>query len=139
MKYFKAGDGQVYGYEPGDQDDLIDQAVKAGWADVSGSWPPPLAPAERLAAELSAFENALEAHLDAVAKAHRYNDRITFALRAGYAGPYQAEGAAYARWMDECNVLAFAVLQDVRSGKKELPELDDFIGALPPFVLPDAA
>ena len=82
------------------------------------------------------YESALDSYLDAVASAHRYNDRFTFALRAGYSGPYQSEGAAFALWMDTCNVQAFALLGDVLSGEAELPTVDDFIAALPEFVLP---
>jgi hypothetical protein len=41
MNYFKnPSDGQVYGYDPATQQDLIDQAIANGWEDVTGSWPP---------------------------------------------------------------------------------------------------
>lgn len=42
MRYFKNLDNQqVYGYDPQDQGVLIDAALKAGWEEVTGSWPPP--------------------------------------------------------------------------------------------------
>lgn len=84
---------------------------------------------------IAKYESALDAHLDAVAVAYRYKDRFTFALRAGYPGPYHDEGAAFAAWMDTCNVQAFALLQSVQSGAAALPTIEDFIAALPEFVL----
>lgn len=82
------------------------------------------------------YESALDAHMDSVAKMHRYDNRFTFALRAGYAGPYHAEGAAFAVWMDQCNVKAFGLLNDVLDGKAAMPSIEDFIAGLPAFVLP---
>lgn len=43
-EYFKAPDNQVYGYDTETQQDLIQQAISAGWQNVTGSWPPPPAP-----------------------------------------------------------------------------------------------
>lgn len=88
------------------------------------------------AALIKTYEGALDVHLDSVAHAHRYTDRFTFALRAGYPGPYQAEGVSFAQWMDACNVQAFALLQRVLSGQETLPSLEAFISGLPVFVLP---
>ena len=93
-------------------------------------------PAKTQAQIIAEYESALDAHLDSVAKLHRYNDRFSFALRAGFAGPYQAEGIAFATWMDTCNVQAFALLQEVLEGKAELPTVEDFIAMLPVFSLP---
>jgi hypothetical protein len=45
MKYFRnPDDQQVYGYDPQDQQFLIDEAISQGWLDISGSWPPPPEP-----------------------------------------------------------------------------------------------
>ncbi len=38
------------------------------------------------------FDAALTAHLDATAQAKRYDNRITCMVRAGFPGPFQAEG-----------------------------------------------
>lgn len=92
--------------------------------------------AQEQAALTKRYEGALDAHLDSVAHAHRYTDRFTFSLRAGYPGPYQTEAVAYAQWMDACNVQAFALLQRVLSGQETLPSLEAFISGLPVFVLP---
>jgi hypothetical protein len=41
MKYYSnPSDKQVYGYDPENQQDLIDAAIAAGWTNVTTSWPP---------------------------------------------------------------------------------------------------
>lgn len=86
---------------------------------------------------LQRYETALDGMLDKVAREHRYNDRFTFALRAGYAGPYQAEGIAFAAWMDGCNTQAYALMEQVAAGTAQAPEpVDAFLAIFPPFVKP---
>ena len=85
---------------------------------------------------IAMYEGALDGHLDAIAQQYRYRDRVTFALRAGYPGPYQVEGAAFGAWMDACNQQAYALLASVQRGDVEMPTIDEFIASLPEFVLP---
>lgn len=41
MKYFRnPANNQVYGYDPVDQQNLIDAAIDNGWTDITGNWPP---------------------------------------------------------------------------------------------------
>ena len=94
--------------------------------------PPPPTQAEIVAQ----YESALDAHIDSVAHQYRYQDRFSFATRAGYVGPYQSEAIAFAQWMDSCNVQAFALLESVIAGEIEMPSIEAFIGSLPEFVLP---
>lgn len=82
------------------------------------------------------YERELDQHLDAAAQSRRYNDRFTFALRAGYPGPYHAEAVAFATWMDACNTQAYQLLHDVQAGTATLPTVEAFIAALPALVLP---
>ena len=85
-----------------------------------------------------AFEAALDRHLDATAQARRYDNRITCALRAGYPGPFQPEGQAFALWMDACNLAAYTLLAEVQAGTRPLPEnAQALIEALPPMVWPE--
>lgn len=127
--------------------DIVPPAVSAGQrARFDGSnWvieaipepeptPEPNAPSQE--ETIASYEAALDAHLDAVAQFHRYRDRITFALRAGYPGPWQAEGIAFGTWMDTCNQQALSLLNDVIAGTATLPTIADFITALPPFEKP---
>jgi hypothetical protein len=82
------------------------------------------------------FDAALTTHLDSTAQARRYDNRITCAVRAGYPGPFQAEGQAFASWMDACNWQAYQVLAGVQSGSLTLPTVDEFIADLPEMVWP---
>ena len=84
------------------------------------------------------FDAALTRHLDATAQARRYDSRITCTLRAGYPGPFQAEGQAFALWMDACNLAAYTLLAEVQAGTRPLPEnTQALIEALPPMVWPE--
>ena len=76
--------------------------------------PPPLTPAD--------IESAMDQLFEQTAKAKRYDSRATCALRAGYPGPYQAEGLAFATWMDAQNAKAYALLAQVKAGKMPMPE-----------------
>ena len=80
------------------------------------------------------YEGALDAHLDAAAKAHRYDNRFTFALRAGYPGPYHDEAVAFAAWMDACNSQSYALMASVLAGTAQQPTIDAFIAGLPEFI-----
>lgn len=80
---------------------------------------------------LSEFITAMEAHYDAVAQAKKYDSRLTCALRAGYAGPFQVEGQMFAVWMDECNALAYSVLAEVQAGSRAQPTVSEFLTMLP--------
>lgn len=93
-------------------------------------------PAPTQAQVIAQYEAALDEHLDSVARQYRYDNRFTFALRAGYPGPYHDEAVAFAGWMDSCNVQAFAMLGQVIGGEASMPSIEDFIGGLPAFVLP---
>lgn len=93
--------------------------------------------AQEMQRRVSQYETALDAHLDATAREKRYTDRFTCALRAGYPGPWQAEGAAFADWMDRCNMYAYTLMQDVLAGTRPPPaSTEAFIAELPDMVWP---
>jgi len=95
---------------------------------------PQFAEAESQSQIIARYEAALDEHLDAVARASSYDNRFTFALRAGFAGPYHAEGTAFAQWMDACNQHAFDFLGEVLSGDERIPDsVEAFIAMLPKF------
>lgn len=85
--------------------------------------------------QIAQYESALDEHLDSVARLHRYDTRFTFALRAGFPGPYHDEAVAFATWMDACNVQAFTLLSEVQAGTATMPTIEVFIASLPGFVL----
>lgn len=107
--------------------------VQVGWEkQPDGSFAPHVPTTAEIVAQ---YERALDAHLDSVAKQYRYDNRFTFALRAGYPGPYHDEAVAFAAWMDTCNVQAFTLLSEVQAGNATMPTIEGFIAGLPVFVL----
>lgn len=118
--------------------DVLPGLVDGEGADIGDLWdgqsftkPTPHAPT------VADFEAALDAHLDAKAHERRYTDRFTCALRAGYTGPFQAEGIAFAQWMDNCNAYAYQLLSDVQAGNRQPPaSIAAFIEELPDLVWP---
>lgn len=86
---------------------------------------------------LAKFDTALTNHLDAVAQARQYDNRITCMVRTGFPGPYQAEAVAFATWCDGCNASAYQLMQLVQQGKAPIPpSVEVFIASLPVMVWP---
>jgi len=80
------------------------------------------------------FIAAMDANFDATAQQKGYDNRITCALRAGYSGPFQAEGIAFAQWMDASYAAAYAILAEVQAGGREPPAtVDELLQELPQF------
>jgi len=86
------------------------------------------AKAEQIAADYTA---RLEALYDAKAQERRYDNRFTCALRAGYVGPFQADGVAFAQWMDASNAHGYTVMAAVQAGTRPLPTWEELQAELP--------
>lgn len=80
---------------------------------------------------IAGYVTAMEAHYDAVAKAKGYDNRYTCALRAGYSGPFQTEGQAFAQWMDACNAYAYQELAKINGNGRAVPTIPGFLSELP--------
>lgn len=93
--------------------------------------------AESFTQAVTAFDTALTDHLDNTAKSKRYDNRITCMVRAGFAGPFQAEAIVFASWADTCNILAYQMLAQVQAGTQPMPASPQaFIATLPEIVWP---
>ena len=104
-------------------------------AEVEATYVPP--PPPSLEEQIAVFDAALVAYLDATARERRYDNRVTCAIRAGYPGPFQAEGIAFASWMDQCNALAYQLLAEVVAGTRPLPSSPQaLIDLMPAMVWP---
>ena len=104
-------------------------------AEVEATYVPPAPPS--IEEQIAVFDAALVAHLDATARERRYDNRVTCGLRAGYPGPFQAEGMAFAGWMDQCNALAYQLLAEVVAGTRPLPSSPQaLIDLMPAMVWP---
>ena len=82
------------------------------------------------------YDDALMSHFNEVAAQRHYDSYLTAALRAGYVGPFQAEGIAFGSWMDSCNAQGYALIAAVQAGTKPLPTIPDFIAGLPAMAWP---
>lgn len=102
------------------QFDVIGDATVGEWIA-----PPPPLPTQ------AEYVAAAEALYDSVAQAKNYDDRYTCALRAGYPGPFQTEGQAFAVWMDSANAFAYQLMAEVLQGLRPQPTLEEFIALLP--------
>ena len=77
---------------------------------------------------------AMEALFDSVAQSKNYDNRFTCTLRAGYPGPFQAEGIAFATWMDNQNAIAYTLLEEVQNGTREMPlTIEEALSLLTPI------
>ncbi len=86
---------------------------------------------------LSEFQRAHDAHLAAPAIARGFRDFDTFALRAGYPGPHQADAIVYAQWLDACDIFGKQLMADVIAGTVAAPSTtDDYLALLPVLVFP---
>lgn len=92
--------------------------------------------ARSLAALESSLIQTLNDHLDAVAGERRYDDRFTCSLRAGFTGPFQAEGVAFAAWMDQCNLVGYTIMAEVKAALRPVPTPAELIAAMPVIVWP---
>lgn len=78
------------------------------------------------------FQNAHDAFINAPAIARRYRDFSTFAMRAGFPGPYHDEAVVYATWMDTCNQLGYQILGEVQAGTRSIPTtIEEYLNLLP--------
>jgi len=116
--------------------EVPDDAVSGWlWDGVTATAPP--VPQPTMDQIVAAFDTALTDHLDSTAKQKRYDNRITCMVRAGFAGPFQAEGQAFATWCDNCNIMAYQMLAAVQAGTAPMPESPQvFIATLPAMVWP---
>lgn len=87
--------------------------------------------------KIAQFVQAMEGHYDAVAQVKKYDNRLTCTLRAGYAGPFQSDGIAFAQWMDSINVYGYQVMAEALAGTRPMPTVEAFIAELPPMVWPE--
>jgi len=84
------------------------------------------------------YVDAMTVLFDTTAQQRRYDNHVTCALRAGYPGPFQAEGMAFAQWMDNCNAKGYSILEQVTAGTLEQPTVSEYLAMLPTLEWPPA-
>lgn len=108
----------------------------------SGAWvlvAPPEPAQEEIIAD---YEAALDSFLDSVALTYRYGvnwqipPRYSLVVRTGFPNDDQQLAVAFGAWMDICNRIAKAKLNEVLAGHAVMPTKEEFIEMLPPFEAP---
>lgn len=77
--------------------------------------------------------NAVQAHLDSVAKAKGYDNILSAVTYAGDAivPQFDIEGQSYKTWRSQVWAFCYAYLADVQEGTKEVPTASELIALLP--------
>lgn len=95
--------------------------------------------AEAAAATLRAFEDALQAHVDATARERTFRDGVTLASYVASTNPqWAAEAQAFVAWRDAVWAYAYGELAKVQGGLREQPTVEDFLTELPAIDWPGA-
>ena len=81
---------------------------------------------------LDDYKQAIQAHIDAVARANDYDNGVSL---AGYKGSaveaYAADAEAFTTWRDPLWLTVFGILADVQSGAIPQPTIPELIAMLP--------
>lgn len=113
-----------------------DYAAFLEWESAGGQADQP--PGPTLDQRQAALLSAVDAHLNAAARARRYDSIINAALRAALpASPFHAEGVAFGTWMDAVYAKCYQVLAQVQAGEIAEPDEAQLIAMLPPLQLPE--
>lgn len=88
--------------------------------------------------KIKAAESAVQAMLDAGAKAQGYDGILSAASYAALpvGEPFQAEGAAFLLWRAKCWAHCYAVMADVKAVKRPEPTPTELVGEMPALLLP---
>ena len=85
-----------------------------------------------------ALTAAVQAHLDAQARALNYDDiktAVTYADEPAVPR-FQAEGLVFREWRSLCWAHCYAAMAAVHLGERAIPTAEELIAELPPLVLP---
>ena len=77
------------------------------------------------------YQREVQAVLDAEAQTKNYDDIKSLALRAAYAGPWQAEGLAGATWMEACWSKCYQIMTEVMAATRPQPTVAELLAELP--------
>lgn len=91
-------------------------------------------------AVLASFKAAFDGHLDEVAQARQYDNRLTIAAYLGSTNAQWAnEAQAFVAWRDAALMYMFQQLAAVEAGEIAPPSIPDFISGITPIEWPSSA
>jgi hypothetical protein len=81
------------------------------------------------------YSAAIQDFLDNKAREKRYDNIKSAALRAALPdSPFHSEGVAAGTWMDNCWALSYQIRQEVESGTRPLPTIEELLNLMPELV-----
>ena len=93
--------------------------------------------AEALAQTQGALTEAVQAHMDAVARTHNYDGILSLCTYAASKHTkFESEGAAGVLWRDACWAAGYQVIDDVHAGKRAVPTPEELVAELPEMIWP---
>jgi hypothetical protein len=96
--------------------------------------PPPYVPPVPTAEEVKqSLINAVQSHLDSVARSKGYDGIISAASYAPFSNvlAFQNEGMAYGTWRSDVWAFCYAYLAEVQAGTKSIPTASELVALLP--------
>lgn len=116
--------------------DLPDARFRDAWVlDAQGAVT--LDPVKRGEIAMKLVEDAIEEHIDSVAREKGYRDATRIVTYTVSTKPeWAAEAQAFVKWRDDVWLHAFAELDKVQAGDRAEPTIDDLIAELPAIVWP---
>lgn len=101
--------------------------------------PPGMTPADQQATMQKQLTDAVQAHMDSIAKVNGYDNilsAVTYAEESAVP-KFQTEGIAYRAWRSAVWEYCYAQLAAVLKGEREAPTAEELIEELPELVLPE--
>jgi hypothetical protein len=87
----------------------------------------------------TAMLEAVDAHLNAAARAKGYDNILSAAIRAALpASAFHDEGVAFGTWMDAVYAQCYQIMASVQAGEMAEPTLEQLLAMLPELRLPTA-
>lgn len=110
----------------------VEQAFDGAWY-VKGYAPAKPAPTEEELQQY--FEDSIEAYMDSVVRTRNYKNIHTAASYVNSTNEkFAREGAACNKWRDDVWDKCYAILDEVKTGKRAIPTLEEVIAELPKLV-----
>lgn len=81
------------------------------------------------------YTDAVQAHLDASAKAKNYDNIVSACSYAGAPNPFQAEGIAFVVWRGDVWATCYTIMGEVQAGGRAAPTIAELIAELPELAL----
>lgn len=127
----RLSDNACIPFAPGNRDYTEYQ----GWLSA-GNTPLPVDPPsnDKILAELT---NAIQAHMDTKARERNYDGILSLCTYAtSLNAKFSAEGQAGVEWRDACWAKGYAIMNDVLTGERAIPTVDELIAEMPEFTWP---